>query len=262
MRITAIFSYKGGVGKTTTAINLAAELAWLGKRVVLIDADGQCNATDFFYEARADDGTVYELLTGTGADADVTYYLTPSGRDHLLVVPSSAELATVELRAVEQDGGRLNLTALRGFCEALAEDGETDFVIIDCPPSFAPQTVAALVAADDVIVPVTPDNWSMSGLRDLTISLNGARRVNPRLRVGGVLLTKKDASAVSRDTERALRESGWLVLDATIRASSYPSRCSFSRQTLREAAHWSGITADYRMLCDEYMEGCYHGENQ
>ncbi len=261
MRVTAIFSYKGGVGKTTTAINLAAELAARGQRVVLIDADGQCNTTDFF-EARDEYGTVYELLTGTGAAADVAYYFGATGRENLLIVPSSDELATVELRAVEQDGGRLNLTALRGFCEALAEDGETDFVIIDCPPSFAPQTVAALVAADDVIVPVTPDNWSMSGLRDLTISLNGARRANPCLRVAGVLLTKKDASAVARDTERALRESGWPVLGATIRASSHPSRCSFSRQTLREAARWSGISADYRELCDEYMEGCYHGENQ
>ena len=114
MRVTAIFSYKGGVGKTTTAINLAAELAARGQRVVLIDADGQCNATDFF-EARDECGTVYELLTGTGADANVTYYLNTTGRENLLVVPSSDELATVELRAVEQDGGRLNLTALRGF---------------------------------------------------------------------------------------------------------------------------------------------------
>ena len=113
-----------------------------------------------------------------------------------------------------------------------------------------------------MIVPVTPDNWSMCGLRDLTISLNGARRANPRLRVAGVLLTKKDASAVARDTERALRESGWPVLNATIRASSHPSRCSFSHQSLREAARWSGIAADYRELCDEYMEGFYHGENQ
>lgn len=253
MRTTAIFSYKGGVGKTTTAINLAAELAARGRRVVLIDADGQCNATDFF-EARDECGTVYELLTCTGADACVAYYFGATGRENLLIVPSSDELATVELAAINGSTA-LHLDALRGFCEALAEDGEMDNVIVDCPPSFAPQTVAALAAADDVLVPVTPDNWAVSGLRDLTVSLNGARRANPRLRVAGVLLTKRDVRAVSRDTERALRESGWPVLDTTIRASSLPSRCSFSHQTLREAAHWSGIAADYRELCDEYMEG-------
>ena len=205
MRTTAIFSYKGGTGKTTTAINLAAELAARGKRVIVIDADGQRNTSDFFEADKYGVATLYGLLIGTGGSLDSPMsYVEPTGRKGLMVVASSENLATVELEKSLDGSAGIRLTAIRDFCEAIAEDDEADFVLIDCPPSFAPQTVAALIAADDVIVPVTPDNWAVSGLRDVTVSLNGARRSNHRLRIAGGLLTRMNASATARDTEKAL----------------------------------------------------------
>ena len=256
MRTTAIFSYKGGTGKTTTAINLAAELAARGKRVIVIDADGQRNTSDFFEADKDGVATLYGLLTGTGGSLDSPMsYVEPTGRTGLMVVASSENLATVELDKSLDGSAGIRLTAIRDFCEAIAEDDEADYVLIDCPPSFAPQTVAALIAADDVIVPVTPDSWAVSGLRDVTVSLNGARRSNHRLRIAGVLLTRMNASATARDTEKALRESGVPVFETAIHASTYAPRSSFERRPLRECAHWTGIAQDYKALAEEYMEG-------
>lgn len=255
MRTTAIFSYKGGVGKTTTAINLAAELAARGQRVIVIDADGQRNVSDFFEVDTDRVATLYELLTGTGGSLGAPMsYVDASGRSDLVVMASSEKLATVELDALDGRGG-IRLTALRYFCEAVAEDDDADFVIVDCPPSFAPQTVAALISADDVIVPVTPDSWAVSGLRDVNISLDGARRLNPRLRIAGVLLTHMSASATARDAEIALRQSGLPVFETAIRSSAYAQRSTFERRTLRECAGWTGIAQDYKSLAAEYLEG-------
>lgn len=254
MRTTAIFSYKGGTGKTTTAINLAAELAAKGKRVIVIDADGQRNTSDFFFADTEGGATLYELLTG-----GEPYYenlLQPAGRSSITVLPSSARLATIELeRTIPGGTSALRLGAIRDFCEAVAEDDSADVVLIDCPPSFAPQTVAALIAADDVIVPVTPDQWAVSGLRDVTISLDGARRSNHRLRIAGVLLTKATASATARDTEAALRQSGVPVFETVIHRSEWAGRSTFEGRALRECAHWTGIAQDYKALAEEYMEG-------
>lgn len=256
MRTTAIFSYKGGTGKTTTAINLAAELAASGKRVIVIDADGQRNTSDFFEADSARVATLYGLLTGTGGSLSTPMsYVEPTGRDRLMCVASSEELATVELAKSLDGSAGIRLGAVRDFCEAIAEDDAADCVLIDCPPSFAPQTVAALIAADDVIVPVTPDNWAVSGLRDVHVSINGARRSNHRLRIAGALLTHMTATATARDTEVALRTSGFPVFDTAIRASTYAQRSTFERRTLRECAHWTGIAADYKALAAEYMEG-------
>lgn len=255
MRITAVFSYKGGTGKTTTVINLAAELAARGERVLVIDADGQRNASDFFGALTEDVGTLYDLLT-----ARAPYYenlLQETQITGVSILPSSADLATVELSRTIQttDPLLLRLGAIRDFCEAVSEDAVADYVLIDCPPSFSPQTVAALIAADDVIVPVSPDSWSVSGLRDVSVSMNGVRRSNHRLKIAGVLLTRMSASATARDMETALRQSGYPVFDTAIRSSQMVARSTFEHKPLREFARWVGATKDYNDLCDEYKEG-------
>ncbi len=258
MRTTAIFSYKGGTGKTTTAINLAAELAARGKRVIVIDADGQRNTSDFFDVDTEDAATLYELLTGSEPYYEnlLNYRCDEfEGMLNVAVLPSSAKLATVELERTMGETTSLRLAAIRDLCEAVAEDDAADFVLIDCAPSFAPQTVAALIAADDVIVPVTPDIWSVSGLRDVEVSIQGARKSNHRLRIAGVLMTKVGASATARDTEAGLRQSGYPVFATTIRQSSWPSRMSYEHRPLRVCAHWTAIAQDYKALCDEYLRG-------
>lgn len=254
MRTTAIFSYKGGTGKTTTAINLAAELAARGKRVIVIDADGQRNMSDFFGAGcGSTDDTLYDLLTYT--DCLPEGWTQETRYKRIQILPSSEKLATIELDKSLDGNAGIHMAAIRDFCEDVAEDDEADYVLIDCPPSFAPQTVAALIAADDVIVPVTPDSWAVSGLRDAMLSLNGARRSNHRLRIAGVLLTRMNASATARDTEKVLRESGVPVFETVIHASTYAPRSSFERKPLRECAHWTGIARDYKALAEEYMEG-------
>lgn len=252
MRTTAIFNYKGGTGKTTTAINLAAELAARGKRVLLVDADGQRNATDFLVGEQTGFVSIYELLTAEVGPYEACFAPTP--HDNLFLLPSSDALATVEL-AVISGSSVLRLDALRELCDILAGEDAMDYVLIDCPPSFAPQSVAALLAADDLIIPVTPDSFAVSGLRDLSTSLTGARKSNPRLRIAGVLLTHVARVAVARDAEEAIRASGYPVFDATIRESHYPHRSTFTRTPLRELAGWSRIAQDYRDLCDDYLEG-------
>ncbi len=251
MRTTAIFSYKGGTGKTTTAINLAAELAARGRRVLVIDADGQRN-TSAFFDADPDGGTIFEVLSG--AEAYYENLIQQTRWTCLDILPSSADLATIELQAIRAQQP-LRLGALADLCEALAEDEAYDHVLIDCPPSFAPQSVAALDAADDVIVPVTLDNFAISGLRDLTISLQGVQASNPKLRIAGVLITMEDRSAVSRDAAEALRGSGYPVFRQTIRHSRWAQRMTFDNGPLRDFCAFSGIARDYEAFADEFLGG-------
>ena len=255
MRTTAVFNYKGGVGKTTTCINLGAELAADGKRVLLIDADGQCNLSEFF-DADMEAGSLYEVLTGTEP-----YYenlIQATRWDRLAVLPSSDELATIELTALT-GGEALRQNSIRDLCAALAEAAAFDCVLIDCPPSFSPQSLAALVAADDIIVPLTPDRFAVTGLRDVARSVAGARKINEGLCIAGVLLTMTDRTAVSRDAEAAVRESGFPVFGTTIHASAWARRMTFDRGPLREFCSWSTIALDYAALAKEYMGGAENG---
>lgn len=251
MRTTAIHSYKGGSGKTTAAINLAAELAARGVRVLLVDVDGQRNTTDFF-DADPEGETVFELLSGSEP-----YYENLIQRtrwENLDILPSSIDLATIELQAM-QARQQFHLNAIADLCEALAGDDAYDQVIIDCPPSFAPQSVAALVAADDVVVPVTLDNFAISGLRDLTITMDGIRQSNPKLRIAGVLISMEDKSAVSRDAATALRASGYPVFEQSIRYSRYAQRMTFDSGPLRDFCAFSGIARDFAAFADEFEFG-------
>lgn len=255
MRTTAIFSHKGGVGKTTTCINLGAELAAKGKRVLLIDADGQRNLSEFF-DVDPEAETLYEVLTGTEP-----YYENVIQRtrwENLSVLPSSEDLATVELNALIKGRG-VNTKSLAELCEVLAEDDAFDYVLIDCPPSFPPQTLAALAAADDIVVPMTPDRFAVMGLRDVERSTQGAWQVNRALKIAGVLFTMTDHSAVSRDAEAAVRASGYPVFKRTIRSSAYARRMTFDNGPLREFCAFSGIATDYASFADEYMGGANNG---
>ena len=150
MKTIAIVNYKGGVGKTVTTINLAAELSAMGKRVIVMDADGQRNLSRF-YKADTESGdTTYELMTGTSS-ACWDEIIQPTDDDcSICIVPASAELPKADLAALT--GGVVNRNGLRGFCEAVAEDEGADYVLIDCPTSYSAATVAALTAADEVII--------------------------------------------------------------------------------------------------------------
>jgi chromosome partitioning protein len=182
-RVFAVANQKGGVGKTTTAINLAACLAEAGERALVVDLDPQANATSGLGE-RANGTSSYDLLDG----APVSELVRPTRFPNLDLVPAKADLAgaVVEL-ARRSDGERYLAEGLSSGIEGYS------FVFLDCPPSLGPLTVNALAAADRVLVPVQAEYYALEGLTQLVRSVELIRsRLNPRLALGGVLLTMVD----------------------------------------------------------------------
>ena len=237
-RIYAFANQKGGVGKTTTAINLAACLAEAGERAVVVDLDPQANATSGL-GMRANGTSTYDLLDG----APLADLAKPTRFANLYLVPSRPELAgaAVELSRRE-DGDRF-------LAEALKHVEGFDFVLLDCPPSLGPLTVNALAAADRVIVPVQTEYYALEGLAQLVQSINLIKtRLNPRLTIGGVLLTMADArTKLSSDVEAEVRKHfGDLVFEAVIprsvRVAEAPSHglplTHYDRRSRSAEAYW------------------------
>lgn len=258
MKTTVIFNCKGGVGKTITALNMAAELAYLGKRVALLDCDPQCNASSFC-SIGSMGATTYDVLSGTAEP----YYpenmepVTFGDRIKFDVLPASEELIMADISSALRDN-RANLRALRDLTETMAEDDAYHHVIIDCPPSFTAATSAALIAADDVVIPIKLDAFSFDGLAALTLQIRGMRQLNPRLRIAGALITMRDANTVvAREVEGSLRESAVPVFRTTIRRAEAVNHSTFQRRPMRlmhgKAA--LAVASDYAAFVQEYLEG-------
>src|SRR5947208_14034593 len=182
-RVYALANQKGGVGKTTTAINLAACLAEAGERTLVVDLDPQANATSGLGE-RANGSSSLDLLDGISLDR----LAKPTRFPGLDLVPSKPELAGAAVELSRRGDGE------RYLAESLARAGENyAFVFVDCPPSLGPPTVNALAAADRVLVPVQAVYYALEGLAQLVRSVELVRsRLNPKLAVSGVLLTMDD----------------------------------------------------------------------
>jgi chromosome partitioning protein len=198
--IYAVANQKGGVGKTTTALNVSACIAEAGYRTLLVDVDPQANATVGLGIPRTQSPGLYEVLTGEATAAEA---LTDSSIGGLQVLPAGAGLAgaNIELPRIEGFEQRL-----RGTLEPMRERFE--YILLDCPPSLGPLTVSALVAADRVIVPVQTEYFALEGLAGLLETLALIQReLNPRLTVAGMLLTMHDnRTRLGRDVEREVRE--------------------------------------------------------
>ena len=185
--VIAIANQKGGVGKTTTAVALAVELAVAGNRVLLVDLDPQGNATSSLgIDKTALGATTYDLLLGqtTARDAGV-----PSGRERLTVIPTDSSLAAAEIDLVDvPDRERQLQAALRVVVD------QFDVVLIDCPPSLGLLTVNAFTAATDVLIPIQCEFLPLEGLAQLRATIDQVRQhLNPAIRIVGVLMTMYDA---------------------------------------------------------------------
>ena len=197
--IYAIANQKGGVGKTTTAVNVAACIAAAGYETLMVDVDPQGNATVGLGVSREDGLGLYDVLSGDVAARDA---VKPTGVEHLSVLMSTPDLAGATMELPRLPGSE---TRLRDAIEPLRDDYE--FILLDCPPSLGPLTVNALVAAERVIVPVQTEYFALEGLAGLLDTLSLIQReLNPRLTVAGMLLTMHDArTKLAQDVEREVR---------------------------------------------------------
>jgi chromosome partitioning protein len=209
--VYAIANQKGGVGKTTTAVNVAACVADAGYATLLVDLDPQCNATVGLQVAKDQEPNVYDVLSG---DVPLTEAAVETLVPGLSLVPSSPDLAGANVELPRMPGSE---TRLR---DALGDVRDRYlFTILDCPPSLGPLTVNALVAADRVIVPVQTEYFALEGLAGLLDTLSLIQReLNPRLTVAGMVLTMHDGrTRLAQDVEREVREHfPDLVFDSVI----------------------------------------------
>jgi chromosome partitioning protein len=209
--IYAIANQKGGVGKTTTAVNVAACIAAAGYETLVVDVDPQGNASVGLGVARDEGPGVYEVLAG-GVPARAA--VRPTAVERLSMLASSPDLAGAAVELPRLPGSE---TRLRDALAPLREDYA--FILLDCPPSLGPLTVNALAAAERVIVPVQTEYFALEGLAGLLDTLSLIQReLNPRLTVAGMLLTMHDArTKLAQDVEREVREHfPALVFDTVI----------------------------------------------
>jgi chromosome partitioning protein len=244
--VVAVANQKGGVGKTTTAVNLGASIADAGYRTLLVDLDPQCNATVALGLPKDGGASIYDCLSGELA---LTAAAVPSGIDRLDVVPSTPDLAGANVELPRIEGSETTLRERLGSVR-----DRYLFTLLDCPPSLGPLTVNALVAADKVIVPVQTEYFALEGLAQLLDTLSLIQReLNPRLTVLGMILTMHDGrTRLARDVEREVREHfPTLVFDTVVpRNVRLGEAPSYGLPVLRHAPHSPGSAA-YLKLAKE-----------
>ena len=251
-RILAVANQKGGVGKTTTAINVCTGLAQAGKTCLLIDLDPQGNASTGLGISGQDRGTtIYDVLSESATMSQAIQDTSVSG---LALCPSAMELSGLDAELMDESD---RVFRLRGALQDFLKPGEFDLVVIDCPPSLSLLTVNALAAADMVIVPLQCEFFALEGLSQLLSTIKRVQNgINPHLRLHGIVLTMFDRrNRLSFQVEQDVRENlGDIVYSTVIprnvRLSEAPS---FALPALIYDETCSGSRA-YRALVDEILE--------
>ena len=263
MRTSIILNLKGGVAKTASTVNIAAILAKdYRKRVLLVDADSQYNTTEFFGGDPAK-GNLAEVLRYIGIEDDGAEFAvaniqpTTFGGIDLLTGDDSLmdlDLTSVELRDVRA-------TVLRDMVQLLVERDSYDFCLVDCPPAFNAASAAALMAADEVIIPIKLDAFSLRGMTNLLRQITNMRQINPRLRLAGCLPTMWYKSDNIQQAEETLRSSG-LPVFPHIRRTDKVDDMTFAQEPLLISSPRSAAGVDYRRFVQAWLkneEGAVNG---
>src|SRR3954453_8116786 len=251
MKIVAIANQKGGVGKTTTAVNLGCALAEAGQRILLIDLDPQGNATSSFGLQELAGESLYEPLLG---DASVVDKILPTRVDGMFIVPADLDLAGAEIEIARMDN---HLTRLAETLRPLRQDRTFDFVLLDCPPSLGILMTNALAAADELLTPIQCEFFALEGLAKIVRVVEQVRNsgVNDRVAISGIIMTMFDrrtnlSAQVVAEVRGHFADLVYeTVIPRTVRLSEAPS---FGKSIFEYAPGGSGALA-YRSLGDEFL---------
>lgn len=256
MRTTAILNLKGGVAKTVTCVNMAAILAAdYGKRVLVVDADSQANTTEFFgvdpEEGRLSALLRYPTFQGnTGRETMCWASVQPVAGYNMNLIAADDTLMDLDLTSMKTDG--VDALILRDFIKDPDAAHTWDYCLIDCPPAFNAACAAALLAADDVIIPIKLDAFSLRGMANLMRQISNMRKINPGLRVAGLLPTMVYKSEKISAALEALRASKLFVFPA-IRKTNKVDDMTFAQKPLIESSPKSAACIDYRRFVGTYV---------